>query len=346
MNLAQTIQYITNVAKEHPLVKTVIEGDVYQLNSLEVKYGVFCITQPMNNVIKEDNIMKYIFTIFYVDRLTEDESNKLVIQTDGINTIHEVFNYIKTNAQNVDVNIPITFTTFTEKFADKCGGAYANVTVEIDDETGDCDFYYEDILIEPIPGTSHTTVLDNYYTKVEVEDLIRNATHDADMVDYDNSQTGLPATTAQEAIDQLYEIATTQVSPTSHSGLTERDAINSHPATAISVTPPSGYTSTDVDGLTKEIINKLNNNYTYKILNTVVSTWSDSTTYVKYPYEAVIPIVNIKESDSVEVIYNIIDAESTNYASGGELYDGFIKIFSKVNTEITIPTLVITKIEL
>ena len=175
MNLAQTIQYITNVAKEHPLVKTVIEGDVYQLNSLEVKYGVFCITQPMNNVIKEDNIMKYTFTIFYVDRLTEDESNKLVIQTDGINTIHEVFNYIKTNAENVDVSIPITFTTFTEKFADKCGGAYANVTVEVDDETGDCDFYYEDILIEPIPDTSHTTVIDNYYTKAEVEELIRNA---------------------------------------------------------------------------------------------------------------------------------------------------------------------------
>ena len=175
MNLAQTIQYITNVAKEHPLVKTVIEGDVYQLNSLEVKYGVFCITQPMNNVAKEDNIMKYTFTIFYVDRLNEDESNKLVIQTDGINTIHEVFNYIKTNSQTADINIPITFTTYTEKFADKCGGAYANVTVEIDDETGDCDFYYEDILIEPTPGTSHTTVLDNYYTKVEIEDLINNA---------------------------------------------------------------------------------------------------------------------------------------------------------------------------
>ena len=77
MNLAQLIQYITNVAKEHPLVKTVIEGDVYQLNSLEAKYGVFCITQPMNTVIKEDNVMKYTFTIFYVDRLTEDESNKL-----------------------------------------------------------------------------------------------------------------------------------------------------------------------------------------------------------------------------------------------------------------------------
>ena len=85
---------------------------------------------------------------------------------------------------------------------------------------------------------------------------------------------------------------------------------------------------------------------TYKILDTVVSTLTASTTYTKYPYEAVILIDNLKESDLVEVIYSIPDAESTNYAPGGELYEGYIKIFAKVNTEITIPTLVITKIDL
>ena len=36
--------------------------------------------------------------------------------------------------------------------------------------------------------------------------MIRNATHDADMVDYDNSKTGLPATTIQDAVDQLHGI--------------------------------------------------------------------------------------------------------------------------------------------
>ena len=107
----------------------------------------------------------------------------------------------------------------------------------------------------------------------------------------------------------------------------------------------SGYGITDAVTQT-EINTKLNNTRTYKILNTPVATWLNSTTHTKYPYEAVILIENIKESDSVEVIYSIPDAESTNYAPGGELYEGYIKIFSKVNTEITIPTLVITKIDL
>ena len=104
---------------------------------------------------------------------------------------------------------------------------------------------------------------------------------------------------------------------------------------------------TSVDAYTKtEIDTKLNNTRTYKKLNTPVSTWLNSSPGAKYPYEAIILIENIKESDSVEVIYNNIDSSSGNYAPGGELYDTYIKIFSKVNTEITIPTLIITKIYL
>lgn len=324
MNLAQIIQYITNVAKEHPLVKTVIEGDVYQLNSLEVKYGVFCITQPMNNVIKDDNIKKYTFTIFYVDRLTEDESNKLVIQTDGINTIHEVFNYITTNAQTVDVSIPITFTTFTEKFADKCAGAYANITVEVDDETGDCDFYYEDILVEPIPGTSHTTVLDNYYTKVEVEDLIADAIADVEAGVMTNYYTKNQSDNKYETIENVANLLANKADKSNT--LSGYGIINA-------------YTKTEVDI-------KFDNTRTYKIENVLVSTWSASSAYVGYPFETRINIADLKESDSVEVIYNIIDAGSAKYAPGGELHEGYIKLFAKINTTITIPTLVVTKINL
>ena len=54
-------------------------------------------------------------------------------------------------------------------------------------------------------------------------------------------------------------VATTPVSPTSHTGLTERDAIGSHPATAISIVPPSGYTSTEVDGIVTEIATQITN---------------------------------------------------------------------------------------
>ena len=123
------------------------------------------------------------------------------------------------------------------------------------------------------------------------------------------------------------------------------DISNLYTNKADKATTLSGYGITDAYNKT-EINTIINNNRTYPILNTVVSTWSASTAYSKYAYEASIPIENLKESDLVEVIYSIPDAESTNYAPGGELYEGYIKIFAKVNTEITIPTLVITKIDL
>ena len=107
MNLAQVVQYIKNIALEHPLVKSFYEGDptVY-LNSKEIKYGAFILTQTAyNNVVKEQGIKKYTFDCVYADRLTEDGSNRLVVQTDGINVIHEIFNYIKGNSETSNVDI-------------------------------------------------------------------------------------------------------------------------------------------------------------------------------------------------------------------------------------------------
>ena len=44
-----------------------------------------------------------------------------------------------------------------------------------------------------------------------------------------------------------------------------------------------------------------------------------------------------------EVIYSVTDAESGNYASVCETYDGGVYIYSKVNTAITIPTILVVK---
>ena len=329
MNYASLIKYIKDVAINNPLVKETIDGDIYQINSKENQYGVFCVTSDV--ITRNDHTTTYNFILFYVDRLLEDQSNKNVVQTDGVICIQSVCNFINQNNENINISTPINYQLFTQRFTDQCAGVWATINMEVEDSLGDCDLFYEGLLLDPTGATSGTSILDNYYTKAEVEELIRNATHDADMVDYDNSKTGLDATTAQDAIDQLHGII----------GINTEDIENK----ADKANTLGGYGIEDAYTKT-EIDTKLNNNRTYKILNTTVSTWSDSTTYSDYKYEAIVNINNLKESDSVEVIYNIIDAGSSNYAPGGELYEGYIKIFAKVNTTITIPTLVITKIDL
>ena len=88
------------------------------------------------------------------------------------------------------------------------------------------------------------------------------------------------------------------------------------------------------------------NNYTYKIEDTSVSTWSASTKYVDFAFQAQINIADLSEFDSVNVVFGLLDAISGNYAPAIEIYEDYILVFSKVNTTITIPTIEITKIDL
>ena len=90
----------------------------------------------------------------------------------------------------------------------------------------------------------------------------------------------------------------------------------------------------------------LTNNNTYKIENTIVSTWSASTAYTDFGYQSRIDIADLSESDFVNVVFGVNDAVSGNYAPAIEQYEGYILVFSKVNTAITIPTIEITKIDL
>ena len=88
------------------------------------------------------------------------------------------------------------------------------------------------------------------------------------------------------------------------------------------------------------------NNYSYKLTNVAVSSWSASTKYADFGYQAQINIANLTENDFVNVVFSVTDANSGNYAAAVEQYAGYILIFSSVNTAITIPTIVVTKIDL
>ena len=173
MNYASLIKYIKDVAINNPLVRQTIDGDIYQINSKENQYGVFCVTG--NVATRNDHTTTYEFTLFYVDRLLEDQSNKNVVQTDAIICIQSICNFINQNNENINISTPINYELFTQRFTDQCAGAFATINMEVEDSLGDCDLFYEGLLLDPTGATSGTSIIDNYYTKAEVEDLIRNA---------------------------------------------------------------------------------------------------------------------------------------------------------------------------
>lgn len=87
MTIKDLVHTIKNIALKHNFIKNFNEGDIYEfMNNGEKQYGVINLTIDTINRVSA-NIMQLNATIIYIDRLTEDNANKLDIWTTGTNTI-------------------------------------------------------------------------------------------------------------------------------------------------------------------------------------------------------------------------------------------------------------------
>lgn len=132
MTLEQTIRIIEQVAKAQPAIKTIVENDIYRLNSLpDVKYGVFAFLQNQHSADIDSDLMTYNFTLFYVDRLTADKGNQINVQSTGVAVLN---NIIRTLADNFGILATggYSFQPFNQRFTDECAGVYTNVALQVE----------------------------------------------------------------------------------------------------------------------------------------------------------------------------------------------------------------------
>lgn len=80
-----------------------------------------------------------------------------------------------------------------------------------------------------------------------------------------------------------------------------------------------------------------------KLTNVSVSNWSSDATYTDYGYRAAIEITGVTSDMIAEITYGMTEALSGNYAPVCETFDGGIYIYAKVNTAITIPSVLVVK---
>ncbi len=141
MSLKQTIELIEKVASSQPSVNMIVQNDVFKLNAIpHAQYGVFAWTQGNHGGSVERDTQSFAFTFFFVDRLMEDKSNMVDIQSVGVETLS---NIIKTlDDLGVFAN-DYTFTTFNQRFTDECAGVFCNVTFNVALGYA-CDEEYED----------------------------------------------------------------------------------------------------------------------------------------------------------------------------------------------------------
>lgn len=141
MTLYEVVDSFLNIAKNVPNINYVGQGDIYSLNTLpNVEYGVFFVTQTNHQM--SENTITYNLTLFYVDRLKADGSNKLQIQSQGISTLGNIINLFSLHNDEVDIEYDIQYTTFLQRFADECSGVFCNVSITTDNNVGLCGFEY------------------------------------------------------------------------------------------------------------------------------------------------------------------------------------------------------------
>ena len=129
MTLLETIKAIEGVAKAQPSVRMVVPNDIFRLNATpSAQYGVFGWTQGQHEASLDSTLIRFRFTFFYVDRLTEDKGNEVEVQSTGVQTLDTV---IRTLADMGIWADDYTFQTFNQRFLDECAGVFVSVRLTV-----------------------------------------------------------------------------------------------------------------------------------------------------------------------------------------------------------------------
>lgn len=129
MTLAQLISIVERVAKQQPSLHMIVQSDVFRINSAPtLRYGVFAWTQGQHTG-SINGMQTYNFTLFYVDRLNEDKSNQIGVQSVGCETIG---NILRTLSEEFDIEVAnYSIQPFNQRFTDECAGVFCNVSFQV-----------------------------------------------------------------------------------------------------------------------------------------------------------------------------------------------------------------------
>lgn len=124
--LKKIIYYLVKGAKEQPNLRTVLLHDIVRLNHLpNIRYGSFVIETLQAQHL--ENVFRFNFRLYYVDRLTANKDNMLDAQSTGIDVLH---NILVSLPEEIDLGNSI-YRVFDQKFKDECAGAYVEVFLDV-----------------------------------------------------------------------------------------------------------------------------------------------------------------------------------------------------------------------
>jgi hypothetical protein len=130
MTLLETIRTMEVIASRQPSIKMIVENDIFRLNAkADARYGVFAFVQGEHSTAIDTNEITYAFTLFYVDRLKNDRSNQIEIQSVGIQTLDNILRTL--DEAGIYAETGYSFQVFNQRFVDECAGVMCRVSLSV-----------------------------------------------------------------------------------------------------------------------------------------------------------------------------------------------------------------------
>lgn len=138
LNYAQLTERILKAAVTLDTVNFAMEGNVYEINSLEVTQYPIVFASAVRPAIEHEDYFSYYITLYYFDRMQEEiedpnNAQALVIRSNGITTLSELVRLVRDFPEVIDVPFGNAYTCFgsTFVFNDYCLGCYTEIEVKL-----------------------------------------------------------------------------------------------------------------------------------------------------------------------------------------------------------------------
>ena len=171
MTLETTLYNIGEIAIKNNLCNSYYAGgSLYELNSEIIDCYPLIFLTPAGDDIARENVTRFNVTIYYVDRLWDDDRNETDICSAAIETLKNIkrqLPYLDWVA-NVEEDPSIRLFTETERMSDRVAGAYMTIYLDVI-KASTCPEFLDELgrpMGNYIPG--NINVLDSYATKAWV----------------------------------------------------------------------------------------------------------------------------------------------------------------------------------
>lgn len=190
-------ELIKGITEQIPLVQSYYTTSPYESwNVEEVKYG--SVSFVITRVNTRESTTTYDATIYYADRLLEDNANRDSVHSDAATVIQTIVGALNTADDMLTVSYPVGITLFEQDFCDRLAGGYAQMSISTKG-MGEC--FDDEFEIPAIVGTSA------YWTKDEIMELFPLRTQLATVAytgAFDDLK-GVPDLVTMEQYDDLVE---------------------------------------------------------------------------------------------------------------------------------------------